>query len=72
MLPADARSAPAMHISVEDFPAPEGRLKLRDFGNETAELIAYRRPDTSEAVSRKPSLPTRCAATTPVPSKEAV
>ena len=31
------------------FPAPEGRLKLRDFGNETAELIAYRRPDTPEA-----------------------
>jgi len=31
------------------FPAPMGRLKLRDFGNGTGELIAYRRPDAVEA-----------------------
>jgi adenylate cyclase class IV len=31
------------------FPAPHSRLKLRDFGNGTGELISYRRPDSVEA-----------------------
>jgi adenylate cyclase class IV len=31
------------------FPAPAGRLKLRDLGDGTGELIAYRRPDSREA-----------------------
>jgi predicted adenylyl cyclase CyaB len=31
------------------FPAPLGRLKLRDFGDGTGELIGYRRPDATEA-----------------------
>lgn len=31
------------------FPAPLGRLKLRDFGDGCGELIAYRRPDAVEA-----------------------
>jgi len=31
------------------FPAALGRLKLRDFGDGTGELIAYRRPDSTEA-----------------------
>lgn len=30
------------------FPAPLGRLKLRDFGTGQGELIAYRRPDATE------------------------
>jgi predicted adenylyl cyclase CyaB len=31
------------------FKAPAARLKLRDFGDGTAELISYRRPDRVEA-----------------------
>ena len=31
------------------FPAPEGRLKLREFGEGAGELIAYRRADGTEA-----------------------
>lgn len=31
------------------FAAPLGRLKLRDFGDGRGELIAYRRPDSTEA-----------------------
>ncbi|MGV3724339.1 MAG: class IV adenylate cyclase [Actinomycetota bacterium] len=31
------------------FPAELGRLKLRDFGDGAGELIAYRRPDSTEA-----------------------
>ena len=31
------------------FAAPEGRLKLREFGDGTGELIAYRRADAAEA-----------------------
>jgi predicted adenylyl cyclase CyaB len=31
------------------FPAPEGRVKLREFGEGGGELIAYRRPDGTEA-----------------------
>jgi adenylate cyclase class IV len=31
------------------FPALHGRLKLRDFGDGSGELIAYRRPDAVEA-----------------------
>jgi adenylate cyclase class IV len=31
------------------FPSPHARLKLRDFGDGTAELISYRRPDTAAA-----------------------
>ena len=40
---------PVEALDQEDtfFAAPEGRLKLRDFGDGTGELILYRRPDLS-------------------------
>jgi len=38
------------HLAQEDtfFHVPSGRLKLREFGDGTAELIQYERPDTLE------------------------
>ncbi|UCC78835.1 MAG: class IV adenylate cyclase [Candidatus Zixiibacteriota bacterium] len=38
------------HLFQEDtfFCVPEGRLKLREFGDSTGELIQYERPDTVE------------------------
>ncbi len=46
---APLASAPVAHIQQDDtfFAAPNARLKLRDFGNDSAELIAYNRSDTS-------------------------
>lgn len=42
--------APVAELHQDDsfFGCTTGRLKLRDFGNGTAELIAYERPDTPE------------------------
>lgn len=44
-----ARDAGLIHQDDTFFSAPKGRLKLRDFGNGTGELIAYVRADTAEA-----------------------
>jgi predicted adenylyl cyclase CyaB len=46
---ASLASVPVAHIQQDDtfFAAPHARLKLRDFGNGTAELIAYKRDDKS-------------------------
>lgn len=40
---------PVVELHQDDsfFSCPTGRLKLRDFGDGTAELIAYERPDAS-------------------------
>ncbi|HTE20403.1 MAG TPA: class IV adenylate cyclase [Armatimonadota bacterium] len=45
-----ARDAGFLHQRDVFFPAPDGRLKLRDFGDGTGELIAYRRADSEAAV----------------------
>jgi len=41
----------ASHLLQDDtfFRVPHGRLKLREFGDGSAELIHYQRPDTGEA-----------------------
>jgi adenylate cyclase class IV len=44
-----ARDAGVLEHHDTFFEAPLGRLKLRDFGDGRAELISYRRPDTTEA-----------------------
>jgi adenylate cyclase class IV len=44
-----AMDSGTLHQHDTFFPAPLGRLKLRDFGNGQGELIAYRRPDATEA-----------------------
>lgn len=44
-----SRDAGWIHQDDAFFPAPQGRLKLRDFGDGSGELIAYRRPDAAAA-----------------------
>ena len=44
-----ARDAGVLRQTDTFFEAPHARLKLRDFGDGTAELISYRRPDTPAA-----------------------
>lgn len=44
-----ARDAGVLRQCDTFFPSPHARLKLRDFGDGTAELISYRRPDTTDA-----------------------
>jgi adenylate cyclase class IV len=44
-----AQDTGVLHQHDAFFPAPLGRLKLRDFGDGRGELIAYRRPDAVEA-----------------------
>lgn len=44
-----ARDAGVLRQTDTFFPAPGARLKLRDFGDGTAELIGYRRPDEAGA-----------------------
>lgn len=44
-----AEDAGVLHQHDAFFPAPLGRLKLRDFGDGRGELISYRRPDAVEA-----------------------
>ena len=45
---ADLADGPPQTVNQEDtfFHVPQGRLKLRDFGDGTGELIAYQRLDT--------------------------
>lgn len=43
-----AQDAGVLHQHDAFFPAPLGRLKLRDFGDGRGELIAYRRADAVE------------------------
>lgn len=45
-----ARDTGFLHQRDVFFPAPDGRLKLRDFEDGAGELIAYRRPDSEAAI----------------------
>ncbi len=44
-----AREADVLHQCDTFFDAPKARLKLREFGDGTAELISYVRPDNTQA-----------------------
>ena len=62
---------PAQRLRQEDtfFNVPSGRLKLREFGNGTGEMIQYHRPDRTEPAE---SSYIRSATTDPSTLKEAL